>query len=294
MLKKNYGTPFFLASLFFSTLSCFAVEPKNKTASSLDSKNEAPSSIARYLQLFKDHPETLGPLGKWRDGEIEITMNPEQIRKIENQMRLRLISKGVQEKDAEKWSSVGIIAEDSYWMWVRDAVIFPSGVYGTYDRLMWKNALNGFPTVAILPLLSTKKVVVNISYKHATRSWEIELPRGQKKPGESIEKAAARGLKEETGYQINKFTQLGTIAPDSGTLMSVVPVLCGEVSHSGESWRKYSKAILQNPAFSKEDLKEGFAKGYIEHPINGAIVKVNCRDSFLTFAILQAEMKGFL
>lgn len=282
------GTPFIFAALLFSSLYCYAEGDKNKEPASPSSK------ILRYLQLFKEHPETLGPLGKWRDGEIEITVNPEQIRKIENQMRLRLISKGVQEEDAEKWSSVGIVAEDNYWMWVRDAVIFPSGVYGTYDRLMWKSGLNGFPMVAVLPLLSTKKVVVNISYRHATRSWEIELPRGQKKVGESIEKAASRGLKEETGYQINKFSQLGTIAPDSATIMSVVPVLCGEVSHSGESWRKYSEAIHQNPAFTKDELKQGFAKGYIELPINGEIVKVNCRDSFLTFAILQAEMKGFL
>lgn len=280
--------PFFFAALLFSSLYCHAESDKNKAPPSPSPK------VLRYLQLFKEHPETLGPLGKWRDGEIEITVNPEQIRKIENQMRLRLISKGIQEEDAEKWSSVGIVAEDNYWMWVRDAVIFPSGVYGTYDRLMWKSGLNGFPMVAVLPLLSTKKVVVNISYRHATRSWEIELPRGQKKVGESIEKAAARGLKEETGYQINKFSQLGTIAPDSATIMSVVPVLCGEVSHSGESWRKYSEAIHQNPAFTKDELKQGFAKGYIELPINGEIVKVNCRDSFLTFAILQAEMKGFL
>lgn len=284
MLGRTHFISYFFALLLFSSFYCFA-ESGSK---------ELPAPIARYLQLFKEHPESLGPLGKWRSGEIEITVNPEQIRKIENQVRLRLISKGIQESDAEKWSSVGIVAEDNYWMWVRDAVIFPSGVYGTYDRLMWKAGLNGFPTVAVLPLLSTKKVVVNVSYKHATRSWEIELPRGQKKSGESIEKAAARGLKEETGYQINKFTQLGTIAPDSATLTSVIPVLCGEVSHSGESWRKYSKAILQNPAFSKNELKEGFAKGYIEMPINGEIVKVNCRDSFLTFAILQAEMKGFL
>lgn len=283
--------PFFLTCLIFNPLFCFALA---KAGSSPDTKKEFPSSLNQYLQLFKDHPETFGPLGKWRSGEIEITVNPEQIKKIEHQMRLRLISKGVQEIDAEKWSTVGMIAEDNYWMWLRDAVIFPSGVYGTYNRLMWKGGMGGVPGIAILPLLSTKKIVVNVNYRHATRSWEIELPRGQKKTGESPENAAARELKEETGYQVLKLTQLGTMAPDTGTQMSLVPVFCGEVSHSGENSKEYSEAILQNPAFSKDELKQGFVRGYIEFPIHGEIVKVNCRDPFLTFALLQAEMKGLL
>ncbi len=292
MLKKNNALTFFFACLILPSLQCFAdgAVKKEKTPTT----TEIPLSLNRYLKLMKDHPDTFGPLGKWQHGEIEITVNPEQIRKIENQTRLRLISKGVQDADAEKWSSVGVVAEDNYWIWLRDAVIFPSGVYGTYDRLMWKSGLSGIPGVAILPLLATKKIIVNINYRHATRSWEIELPRGQKKVGESLEKAAARELKEETGYHISKCTQLGTIAPDTGTLMSLVPVFCGEVSHSGESVKEYSEAIFQNPAFSKEELKQGFARGYIEVPIKGEIVKVNCRDPFLTFALLQAEMKGFL
>lgn len=262
--------------------------------SALETKCELPFTLDCYLKLLKDHPDTFGPLGKWQFGEIEITVNPEQIRKIENQTRLRLLSKGIREEDAVKWSTVGIVAEDNYWIWLRDAVIFPSGVYGTYDRLMWKSGMGGVPGVAILPLLSTKKIVVNVNYRHATRSWEIELPRGQKKAGESLEKAAARELKEETGYMLAKCTELGTIAPDSGTLMSLVPVLCGEVSFSGDTAREYSEAILLNPAFSKEDLKQGFARGYIEIPIRGELVKVNCRDPLLTFALLQAEMKGLL
>jgi ADP-ribose pyrophosphatase len=296
MLKQSNAIPFFFTCLILQSFSCMAesASEKNRPSSFKEEKKELPSSLNRYLQLIKEHPETFGPLGKWQHGEIEITVNLEKIRKIENQTRLRMISKGVQDSDAEKWSSVGVIAEDNYWIWLRDAVIFPSGVYGTYDRLMWKSGFNGAPSVAILPLLSTKKIIVNVNYRHATRSWEIELPRGQKKAGESLERAAARELREETGYQISKCIQLGTIAPDTGTLMSLVPVFCGEVVPSGETSKEYSEAIFQNPAFSKEELKQGFARGYIEFPIKGEIVKVNCRDPFLTFALLQAEMKGFL
>jgi len=276
-------------------LQAFASQEMPKENKPMALRQELPKFLHQYLELLKEHPHTLGPLGKWEQGEIEVVTNPELIRKIESQARSRLIAKGIKEVDAIQWSTVGVVAEDNYWLWVRDAVIFPSGVYGTYDRLLWKAGITDYPGAAVLPVLSsTKKIVVNINYRHATRSWEIELPRGKRKEGEAPEKTAARELKEETGYQSSKCIPLGNVAPDSGTLMSIIPIYYAEVSHSGESSKEFSEAIVQNPAFTKEELKQGFAKGYIEVSIKGEVVKVNCRDPFLTYALLQAEMKGLL
>ncbi|MBS0620479.1 MAG: NUDIX hydrolase [Verrucomicrobia bacterium] len=250
--------------------------------------------LETYFQFMKDHPKAFGPDGKWRDGEIEIVSSPEMIKKIQNQTRLRLISNGYSEEHARAFSSVGVVAEDNYLLWLRDAVIFPSGVYGTYDRLLWKSGMDGISGVAILPILSSKKIVVNINYRHATRCWEMEIPRGCKKEGESWEKAATRELLEETGYQITKCIPLGTMAPDSGIFSSLVPVLYGEVNVAGESANDYSEAIHENPAFSKEELKQAFGRGYIQLPIKGKLVQVQCRDPFLSYALLQAEVKGLL
>ncbi|MES2122152.1 MAG: NUDIX hydrolase [Chlamydiota bacterium] len=250
--------------------------------------------LTQYLQLINNPRYAFGPLGKWKEGEIEVIIDPVQIKRIENQTRLRMISNGVKDKDAEQWSSVGIVAEDYYWIWVRDAVTFPSGVYGTYDRLIWRAGLEGPPGAAIFPLLPNKKIIVNINYRHATRSWEVELPRGLKKNGETLEQAATRELVEETGYHLSKCTLLGNLAPDSGVLTSIIPVYCGEVSYSGDSYKKYSEAIATNPSFTKEEIKQGFGRGYIEVPINGQIVKAQCRDPYLAYAILQAEVKGIL
>ena len=252
------------------------------------------SQIISYLNLMQQHAQALGPLGSWKKGEIEIILNLEKIQTIEKQTKLRLIAKGISEILAEKWSSVGIVAEDNYWIWVRDAVIFPSGVYGTYDRMLWKSNLDGVCGVAILPVLTNKKVVVNLNYRHATRSWEIELPRGQRKMGETEEATAKRELREETGYLLEKTTCMGRIAPDSGVQASLVPVFFAEVSHSGETNKEFSEAISENPAFSKQELKEGFSKGYIEVMLHGQMVKASCRDPFLAYALFQAEVKGLL
>ncbi len=286
-----------LAPLLFSLglLPFFAHAIEVRETPSPPVKAAEPSAfLSQYLKMINNPRYAFGPLGKWKEGEIEISTDPVQIKRIENQTRLRMISNGVKEKDAEQWSSVGVVAEDFYWIWVRDAVTFPSGVYGTYDRLIWKAGLEGSPGSAVFPLLPNKKIVVNINYRHATRSWEVELPRGLKKPGETPEQTAMRELTEETGYHLSKCTLLGNIATDSSVLSSIIPVYCGEVGHLGDTYKKYSEAIATNPSFTKEEIKQGFGRGYIEVPINGQIVKAQCRDPYLAYAILQAEVKGIL
>ena len=138
----------------------------------IEPKQETVCPLARYLDILHDPHYDLGPFGHWKKGEIEINTEVGQIQKIEKQTKLRLMAKGIQEKTAKEWSTVGIIAEDNYLMWIPDAVIFPSGVYGTYDRIVWKSGMDGAPGAAVLPLLSTKKIVVNLNYRHATRGWE--------------------------------------------------------------------------------------------------------------------------
>lgn len=260
----------------------------------LSSEDSQSDRIQKYLQFAKQNEHTFGKLGAWKSSEIEIVLSPDRIQKIEKQTASRLQAKGHSEQNAKLWSKVGIIAEDNYWIWIRDAVIFPSGVYGTYDRLMWKSGLEGTPCVAMLPILSNKKVIVNVAYRHATRSWEVELPRGRKKKEETEEHAAIRELREETGYKAVSCTLLGTMAPDSGVLTSVVPIFYAEVKHGGQTHKIYSEAIAQNPAFTKDEIKQGFLKGFIELSINGDPIKVHCRDPYLAFAILQAEMKHLL
>lgn len=279
---------------FFLCFSPLRAETKKLDLSEEEPPREMAFSLQRYLRLIKEKSEIFGPIGQWQQGEIEVVLHPDKIKKIENQARLRLIAKGHSESESSKWSTVGIVAEDNYWMWVRDAVTFPSGVHGTYDRILWKSSLDGPAGVVLFPVLTTKKIVVNVNYRHATRSWEIELPRGQRHLGEHPEKSAARELRDETGYLPSKCILLGVVAPDSGTLVTQNSVYYMEVNHSGEASREYSKAIIHNPSFSKEELKQGLAKGYIEVLIKGSLVKVHCRDASMAYSILLAEEKGLL
>lgn len=235
------------------------------------------------------------PNGDFREGEIEIVTDPAQIAKVEKVQEARLLKKGFSAKEAAAFSTIGVVSEDQYWVWLRDAVYFPKGVSGTYDRLVWKNELvSGTSGSAVLPVLASGKIVLNLNYRHATRSWEFELPRGLIQPQETFEAAALRQMREETGCIASSLVFLGQMAPDTGVLSSIVPVFMGKVSAQEAASPEESEAIGDVIAFTKDELKAGLVQGFLEVSIQGKKQKVPLRDAFLTFALLQAEMRKLL
>lgn len=245
------------------------------------------SPYDEYLSFLETYPT---PYGSYQAGEIEIATDPAIIASIEETQKARFIKNGYSEAQAHAFSRVGIVSEDQYWMWIRDGVIFPTGAKGTYDRLIWRGSLQGPVGAAVLPVLPNGKIVLNLNYRHATRSWELELPRGGKKQNETLEEAALRELSEETGLEASTLLYLGSMTPDSGALNSVVPVFLGKIIKEGLSDQEYSEAIKGTLAFSKDEIKQGLKQGYLE--VDGT--QIPLRDAFVAFALLQAEIRSLL
>jgi len=245
----------------------------------------AHTSVERYLSYIQ---ELAKPNGNYKEGEIELVTDPAEIARIQKVQETRLLKKGFSEKDATEFSRVGILTEDQYWIWVRDAVQFPHGVPGTYDRLLLKSR-----GVAVLPILPSGKIALVLNYRHATRSWELELPRGGVNAQESYEAAALRELKEETGLG-GKISYLGEIATDTGIVASVVPVYAAKITSEGASNTEVSEAIAGTLSFTKEQIKKGLMRGSLEVLVQGKKREVPLRDAFLTFALLQAEIRQLL
>ncbi len=227
--------------------------------------------------------------GNHHAGEIEIVVDPLQISRIIKIQQERLLKKGFSQEDAAQFSRVGIVSEDPYWIWIRDAVYFPKGVSGTYDRLISHSS-----GVAVLPVLPSGEIVLNLNYRHATRSWELEIPRGGTLPEETFEEAALRELKEETGCIASSLTFLGEMAPDTGVLSSVTPLFLAQISERQESTPESSEAIAAPLSFTKEELRQGLINGFLELSVLGEKKQVPLRDPFLTFALLQAELRKLL
>ncbi len=203
----------------------------------------------RYLELLKLYPHFVFPNGDAAQGEIEILLDETKMSLIEEKLG----------------RDVGVLKEDRYWIWVNDACKFPSGHEGVYGRILWVPRLESpAQAVAVMPVTSEGKIVLNCNFRHATRSWEIELLRGLVNRGESAEEAAKRETCEETGRSIAEIRLLGEIPPDSGVLSVVVPVFIAQVASVDVQQQEETEAI-EVLELSIEEIQQAFAKGYHEY-----------------------------
>jgi len=68
--------------------------------------------------------------------------------------------------------------------------------------------------VNIIPLTNDHQVVMIRQYRHGSREVTLEIPGGLVDPGDTPEKAAARELLEETGYQAEEVVEIGVVNPN--------------------------------------------------------------------------------
>jgi ADP-ribose pyrophosphatase len=271
--------------LFISSLSAANAAKKNKNLPTTvevslpaPSKDVQSSHIEDYLVFLKEHLQTLGPLGDHSKGEIEIVIDPLKIAQIEQTTGRK----------------AGLVYQDKYWMWINDPVQFPNDSYGIYSRILWNRSLEGRSGVAVLALTPEGKIALNRNYRHATRSWEYELPRGLVNSGETPEAAAVREAQEETGMILTEIRSLGEMAPDTGLTNTLVSLFFARTAKKEAATPEASEAIASVDTFTVQEVKKGLAQGYLTVEIEGKTLSIPMRDPFLAFALLQAETKGFL
>lgn len=250
-------------------------------------------NIAKYLEYLPS--SNFGRLGDFTKGEMQIISDYDAILEVQNRYCAEFMKKGYSSETAQEYSRVGVVAEDRYWIWLRDPLILPNGKTTAYNRFFPKSGLNGVAGVSVMGISKEGQVLVNLLFRHATREWEIELPRGGRGGSETGEEAALRELSEETGIRADAAFKIGSIASDSGILANVLDLfVVKDFIPSGEIDREECEAIRDCIFLSKQELKEAFVNGYIELAIDGCTMRVFCRDPFLASALLIAETKGIL
>ncbi len=74
------------------------------------------------------------------------------------------------------------------------------------------------PTICALGITEDDKAVMIKQYRHPVAKTLLEIPGGFANENESAEKAIAREMLEETGYEFTKYEYLGQIAANPGVL----------------------------------------------------------------------------
>lgn len=176
----------------------------------------------------------------------------------------------------------GFVYEDNYIAVVRDRVRFCSGEQGTYLRIFEQPTLKGSQGgVVVLPSFEGKFWLVR-HYRHATREWELELPRGFCEPSLSPEENARRETKEELGVEPALVSLLGQIAANTGLLASFVSTWRAELPSAPVSTEQNRKGgIAAHVPMTSSDLKQAIRSGEIH-------------DGFTLSTIALADALGLL
>ena len=115
-------------------------------------------------------------------------------------------------------------------------------------------------SVVVLPVLKDGRILMIEQYRHATRQYLWELVAGRIDEGESVKEAAARELKEETGYTAKRFTEFLDVWPTPGFLEERMHILLAEGLTAGEATPEEDEKIISH-GYSVSELKRMMKTG---------------------------------
>jgi len=179
--------------------------------------------LRAYLAFAKAHPELFSNPDR---GGFSILLNEVEIREAEAQQANRLKANG----GSADWAQVGIAFEDQYLILLRDAVRFPDGSRGTYIRLLSSNPR--VLGVAILPVYEGKVLLIR-HFRHATRTWHVEIPRGFGTVSNS-QASAREELWEEIRATFAGLIDLGEVYPNTGISSERVALFYAQIAEYGQ------------------------------------------------------------
>lgn len=115
----------------------------------------------------------------------------------------------------ESWSEIGLLLDDPRVLILRDLVKFPDDKLEGYIRLLNLADLNEGQGSAILPIME-EKILLLRHYRHATRQWHWEIPRGFGTPHMSAEENAVKEISEEIGGEVGNIIDIGEYHSNTG------------------------------------------------------------------------------
>lgn len=176
-------------------------------------------------------------------------------------------------------TDIGIVFDDPYVVILRDLVEFPGGFRNGYIRLYNRAYLEGGAAgVVMLPEMNGKLLLMH-QFRHATRSWHWEIPRGFGEPGVEAEDQARAEIEEEISGEIAELTNLGLYFNNTGLEGNPIYLFLAKMSSIGEPKLKFG--VDKFIWVSVPELEKMIADGDIT-------------DGFTIAAYTKAKLKGLI
>jgi len=224
----------------------------------------------KYIEIQKNHPEIFNN----KNALFEIITDSTQIEKWQEIRKKVLQDTG----QPENWSEIGIVYEDPYIVILRDLVRFPNGDLRSYFRLLNTADLLGGKSCAILPILKNKILLLN-QYRHATRQWHWEIPRGFGEPNTNPTDNAIKEIHEEIGGEISELINIGSYHSNTGIEGGTVILFLARLKRIGRT--NLDEGIKSADLFDKEIVEKMIGDSEIT-------------DGFTIATYAKAKFKGLI
>jgi ADP-ribose pyrophosphatase len=188
------------------------------------------------LRRYRDRVQAQPDLFFNPAGDVyEILLEPARIEHAQREAVTSRQRDGLPSADTR----VGVLAEDPYLVVMRDAVRFADGSFGLYNRVMMPGG------AAVLPIIGRTVVLLN-RFRHGTRRWHLEIPRGAFSGAGSRADDARRELCEEIGAVVDELIDLGTFHATTGCLDEEHQLYLARISAVGTPDKHEAIAALEH------------------------------------------------
>jgi len=207
---------------------------------------------------------------------MKVVTDDDEIKNWQLQQRRKLESKGLN----PDWSHIGIVLDDPYVLMIRDLVEFPGGFRGGYIRLYNRAYLEGGAAgVVMLPEMNNKLLLM-YRFRHATRSWHWEVPRGFGEPGTEAVVHAKKEIEEEIeGVVSGDLIDLGLYFNNTGMEGNPIYLFLAHLESVGKP--EVQEGIQTLRWVNVSELEKAIADGEIT-------------DGFTIAAYTRAKLKGLI
>ena len=212
-----------------------------------------------YARLQAERPQAFEQPGP--DG-IEIMLAAEDVSAAE-----RATASWFGNEAPDQWRETGVMYADPYFMLVKDAVRFPDRSFGVYSRLL--TPIGRPDGIAVLPLLGEDLVLIK-HFRHATRQFHWEIPRGYGEPGLSPEDTVRQELREELGAVASEVITFGRLYSDTGLVGGGINTFAARIGHVGVLEAR--EGIVAHKVLSSSQINKAIANGEINDGITLGLI----------------------
>ena len=177
-----------------------------------------------YFSLVGSHPELFSN----ENALLKIIFDP----KVISEWEVKKGSELMKTQLPLEWAKIGVVLDDQYNIIVRDLVLFPNGDMGGYGRSIATARLKGGKAVVVLPEYQGKILLLH-QYRHPTRQWHYEVPRGYGEPNISAEENALKEIEEETGGKVSELVSFGEFYNNTGYEFASVELFYAKLDSVG-------------------------------------------------------------